>query len=293
MAQTYDEIVKTCVSNLENRARAVNCLRYLVEVKKQRPYKLIASAEAMEDRPKKVISADTLKTMLEPGYNLEGMSLNTFHCLVWLLQINNSWDHQDYQVSLKETAYKFGFVFRRFADPLFPDNQTMIDRLVGNYQGYRWSIAKPGSLILFSLSVTYNKQSNALITEETVIDDAPNTKEVFEGSIAFHHANQKFFYIVSRIKKSDEIMGIQSAIIHNYDYDERYGNVNRMKGVVFSHFTRPYVSSVVFYRDPSPETKFLIPDEEFDPILRDLNSIAVDIAGPLAILAPEIPATSR
>lgn len=119
MAQTYDEIVKTCVSNLENRARAVNCLRYLVEVKKQRPYKLIASAEATEDRPKKVISADTLKTMLEPGYNLEGMNLNTFHCLVWLLQINNSWDHQDYQVALKETAYKFGFVFRRFADPLF------------------------------------------------------------------------------------------------------------------------------------------------------------------------------
>ena len=281
MALTYPEVMKAVICNMDNKARALRCLRELV-VPPVTTYKLVSSVDHVEIKQRK-ITVDTLNLMLnEEDYPPSKMTKGTFYRLVWLLQIHHAWDHQDYQTSLTESANNFSVAFRRFTDPQYWYEQKLVKNLVGNYQGYRWSIAKPGSLLLFSLSVTYKPEFAALFTEETVVDGNLKTKEVFEGSIAFHHANQNQLYLISRIKKANQLTGIQSTIIHNYDCDHDSGQVNRMKGVVFSRYASPYVSGVVFYRDSKSNLKknFVVPDKDLDPIVQELNSISVDIAGP-------------
>ena len=280
MTLTFKEVKQTFINTHEARLRALFCLREYIRRTKESPYGLVTSAEVMPGRPKKLLTGDTLAKMANhEEYNPATMNRNSFYCLVWLLQMNNAWEHQDYQILLSESANHFSSAFRRFTDPQYFYEQKLVNKLVGDYQGYRWSIAKPGSLILFSLSVKYNQTIEALLTEEIIVDDALKTSEVFEGSIAFHHANQNQLYLISRIKKANQLTGIQSTIIHSYDYDKDHGQVNRMKGVVFSRYTNPYVSGVVFYRNSAPEKKFVVPDKQLDPIVQELNSISVDIAG--------------
>ena len=278
MALTYPEVMKAVICNMDNKARALRCLRELV-VPPVTTYKLVSSVDHVEIKQRK-ITVDTLNLMLdEEDYPPGKMTKGTFYRLVWLLQFHNAWEHQDYPTLLTESANRFSIAFRRFTDPQYWHEKKLVKNLIGDYQGYRWSIAKPGSLILFSLSVTYKPEIAALFTEETVVDGDLKTKEVFEGSIAFHHANLNQLYLISRIKKANQITGIQSTIIHNYDCDHDSGKVNRMKGVVFSRYANPYVSGVVFYRASAPEKKFVVPDKNLDPIVQELNSISVNIAG--------------
>ena len=270
--------MKAVICNMDNKARALRCLRELV-VPPVTTYKLVSSVDHVEIKQRK-ITVDTLNLMLdEEDYPPGKMTKGTFYRLVWLLQFHNAWEHQDYPTLLTESANRFSIAFRRFTDPQYWHEKKLVKNLIGDYQGYRWSIAKPGSLILFSLSVTYKPEIAALFTEETVVDGDLKTKEVFEGSIAFHHANLNQLYLISRIKKANQITGIQSTIIHNYDCDHDSGKVNRMKGVVFSRYANPYVSGVVFYRASAPEKKFVVPDKNLDPIVQELNSISVNIAG--------------
>lgn len=278
MALTYPEVMQAVICNMDNKARALRCLRELV-VPPVTTYKLVSSVDHVEIKQRK-ITVDTLNLMLdEKKYPPGKMNKGTFYRLVWLLQFHNAWEHKDYPTLLTESANRFSIAFRRFTDPQYWNEKKLVKNLIGDYQGYRWSIAKPGSLILFSLSVTYKTEIAALFTEETVVDGDLKTKEVFEGSIAFHHANLNQLYLISRIKKANQITGIQSTIIHNYDCDHDSGKVNRMKGVVFSRYANPYVSGVVFYRASAPEKKFVVPDKDLDPIVQELNSISVNIAG--------------
>lgn len=232
----------------ENKVQVVNELRQLLQKEQWRS--LLTQFESYHDAPKPMIDVSTVYRLLKGKYQLETMRDTTFGQVCWLLeQVRNEvYSKQSYAEQLQQSLLNFSPALQQLFNPNAASIQFLAEQMMGEYQGYRLSIAQPGYVIRLHLKITYNQKKNVLNTEEMVKNQITKTSEVFEGccAINLNHAGVRYF--LTRIRKGTDISHLLFTVIHDCSFDDT-GKINLMKGVVSGNSLRgPFARHVIYER---------------------------------------------
>lgn len=264
-----------------NKQLVVACLREFCKREKWR--RLLESAADDPNAPKSFIDESTVTRVLRKDYDTRKMRDRTLDQIVWLLKYYNALDLHE---SMEESNRKFSLALKKFINPTPSSYQHLADALVGLYQGYRWSVSEPRTLVLFPVAVEFDSKNGVLLTKEIGYDPKTETQEINDGTMAINPDNQGIHYIISRKKTESVVMGLQLTMIHSLQNDID-GKVSEMSGIVFGQADNgPFFRNVLFHRHDSPEISCIRPNrEKHAPIMDSLNKMQIDLPNHLGWFA--------
>lgn len=252
----------------ERKQAAVNELRKVLKRENWRV--ILKKLSVVAGAPKPFIDLSTVARLLEDEYQVKYMRERTLEQIHWIINYcKKSNSKEDDNHLLKESAINFPPALQKFINPKPDSIKPFADKIVGEYQGYRLSIAEPGQVIRLKLSITYDEKNNALVTKEEVHNQMTKTKEVFEGACVINLAH---LYFITRIRKNLDISGILLTVIFDLRSDD-HGKINHMNGVVSGRSIRgPFARNVIFTRQSNIEIDF-ISEADFLAESSESNSI--------------------
>lgn len=226
-----------------------------------------------KDRPKTFITEDTIDRILGGNYSGEGMRDTTYKAIVWMIdRYKNKYLKKDYNTLLEQSSINFPPELQQFIDPKLDSIQSIADPMVGNYQGYRLSIARPGYVIRFNLTITFDEEKNVLLTKETVLNEMIKAKEDFEGACVVNLAHTGIRYFLTRIRKNLEVTGLLLTVIYDYVLNEQ-GEISSLSGVVSGlNVNGPFAGNVIYIRQDKIKTDFI---SEADLLAEDSKNEAI------------------
>lgn len=264
-----------------NKQLVVACLREFCKREKWRVLLDVVANKPNTSKP--FIRQSTVTRVLDKNYDTRDMRNRTFDQIVWLLKHYNALDLHE---SMAESNRKFSLALKKFINPTSSSYQHLADALVGQYQGYRWSVSEPRTLVLFPIAIELDSRNGVLLTKEIGYDSKAETKEINDGTMAINPDSQGIHYIISRKKIKSVVMGLQLTMIHSLQNDVD-GKVSEMSGIVFGQADNgPFFRNVLFHRHDSPEISCIRPDrEKHAPIMNALNKMQIDLPNHLGWFA--------
>jgi hypothetical protein len=179
------------------------------------------------------------------------MKLHSFRAVVWFLMRHGIWKEMPELDATKpdEIVYRALMSFLQTEEP----EKDLKEKLVGCYQGYRWSVNDPQCLNRYKFEMKCDPETQVLLSTETTRYRKGRASGVFEGPVVVSPMNKELFYIVAREKRGEKIRGLQFTVLTPC-FNDKDGTVTGMDATIVglagnNHFLR----QVVFKRLEDPD----------------------------------------
>jgi len=254
---TKQKLGTSAMKYTENNKRLVlNCLRKLCD--RENLNALYIQAKNHKDSPKSFVNLTTFFRMLDDDYDLATMRLRTFDHTVWFLNFFEALEGYQEKKEidpLYQKSINLSRALKQFINPNLSSIKHLADKLVGQYQGYRWSISfGKEKLDLFRLVIEYDEENDVLISKETTYNHINGKQDVLVGAVVINLNFQNRNYIISRSEV--ESIGLKITTFHCFRNES--GEVYGMNGTVYGYLAHShFVRSVYIDRHDSPEIKLV------------------------------------